>query len=148
MIKLFSDRTKRGQGFIADHYTILFSVAEHNPRFVDIRNLQDAKREIESIGCAPESVDIMAPKAVFRIIKLDDVLPQDAIIIKQDMLSIGGEVAIPRDVFELRDKSCSILIMGTVRQLYELAGKLDRHYMRIRRISSEILDVIERHLLR
>ena len=90
----------------------------------------------------------MAPKAVFRIIKLDDVLPQDAIIIKQDMLSIGGEVAIPRDVFELRDKSCSILIMGTVRQLYELAGKLDRHYMRIRRISSEILDVIERHLLR
>ena len=61
----------------------------------------------------------MAPKAVFKVIKLEQVVLQDAIIIKQDMLSLGGEVAIPRDAFELKKNPADILVMGTVTQLRE-----------------------------
>jgi dihydropteroate synthase len=66
------------------------------------------------------------------------VLLQDAIIIKQDMLSLGGEVAVPMNTFELHDETGNILIMGTLKQLNELIGKLVRHYPRLKNIANEL----------
>jgi len=69
-------------------------MTSHHPQFITIENLSDARTEIQKIGSDPKSIDIMAPKAVFKIIAVNQVVLQDAIIIKQDMLSLGGEVAI------------------------------------------------------
>ena len=113
-------------------------MTSHNLRFVSINSLQNAKEEIQKIGSDPKSINIMAPKAVSKVIKLENVILQDAIIIKQDMLSIGGEVAIPKEAFDLKDKSADILIIGTIKQLSELVEKLNRHYPRIRNISKEL----------
>jgi dihydropteroate synthase len=113
-------------------------MATHNPRFISIDSLDAARKEIQKIGSDPNSIDIMAPKAIFKVIKLEQVVLQDAIIVKQDMLSIGGEVAIPKDAFELKDRCTDILIMGTITQLRELIGKLERHYSRIQIISKEL----------
>lgn len=113
-------------------------MSDHNPRFVKIENLKDAKNEIQKIGSDPDSINIMAPKAVLKAIKLENIVLQDAIIIKQDMLSIGGEVAIPKDAFSLKDDCANILVMGTIKQLYELVEKLDRHYPCIKNISKEL----------
>jgi len=110
----------------------------HNPRFITIDSLDAARKEIQKIGSDPNSIDIMAPKAIFKVITLEQVVLQDAIIVKQDMLSIGGEVAIPKDAFELKDRCTDILIMGTITQLRELIGKLERHYPRIQIISKEL----------
>ena len=85
----------------------------------------------------------MAPKAIFKVIKLEHVVLQDTIIIKQDMLSLGGEVAIPRDAFELKKSFADILVMGTVTQLLELVGKLRRHYPRIQEIAAELAVLLE-----
>ena len=117
-------------------------MTSHHPQFISIENLSDARREIEKIGSDPKSIDIMAPKAVSKVIKLDQVVLQDAIIIKQDMLSLGGEVAIPREAFELQKNPAAILIMGTVAQLRELVEKLSRHYPRIQEISRELFEVL------
>lgn len=121
-------------------------MASHNPQFISIESLSDARREIQKIGSDPKSLDIMAPKAVFKIIKLDQVLLQDAIIIKQDMLSLGGEVAIPREAFKLEKNPAAILIMGTVTQLRNLSGKLQRHYPRIQALSAELAEILEKIL--
>jgi len=110
----------------------------HNPRFIPIDSLDAARKEIQKVGSDPNSIDIMAPKAVFKVIKLEQVALQDAIIIKQDMLSLGGEVAIPRDAFELKKIPADILVMGTVTHLRELVGKLQRHYPRIQVIAAEL----------
>ena len=59
------------------------------------------------------------------------------------MLSIGGEVAIPKDAFELKEKSSDILIMGTLKQLNELIAKLNRHYPRIKAVSKELSLILE-----
>jgi len=114
----------------------------HHPQFITIESLSDARKEIEKIGSDPNSIDIMAPKAVFKVIKLEEVVLQDAIIIKQDMLSLGGEVAIPREAFELQKNPAAILIMGTVTQLRELTGKLQRHYPRIQALSRELNEIL------
>jgi len=110
----------------------------YNPHIVDVKTLDDARREIQKIGSDPKSIEIMAPKAVSKVIKLENVLLQDAIIIKQDMLSIGGEVAVPKKTFELHDKTGDILVMGTIKQLNDLVGKLDRHYPRLKNIAKEL----------
>jgi dihydropteroate synthase len=113
-------------------------VTNHNPHIVDVRTLNDARKEIQKIQSDPNSIKIMAPKAISRVIKLENVILQDAIIIKQDMLSIGGEVAVPKHTFELHDKTGDILIMGTVKQLNELVKKLNRHYSRLKSIAKEL----------
>jgi dihydropteroate synthase len=113
-------------------------VTNSNPRIIDVRTLDDARKEIQKIGSDPKSIEIMAPKAISKVIKLENVLLQDAIIIKQDMLSIGGEVAVPKNTFELHDKTGDILVMGTIKQLHELVEKLDRHYPRLKNIAKEL----------
>ena len=80
----------------------------------------------------------MAPKAISKVVKVKNVVLQDAIIIKQDMLSLGGEVAIPKEAFELKETRATILIMGTIKQLNELVEKLNRHYSRIQTIAQEL----------
>ena len=110
----------------------------HNPSFVDVKTVQNAKKEIQKIGSDPKSIEIMAPKAISKVIKVENVVLQDAIIIKQDMLSIGGEVAIPKDAFELKEKRADILVMGTIKQLHDLVEKLNRHYPRIKDIAKEL----------
>ena len=114
-------------------------MSDHNFRFIDIVSLEEAKNEIQKIGSDPKSIEIMAPKAISKVIKVENVVLQDAIIIKQDMLSIGGEVAIPKDAFELKEKRADILVMGTIKQLHELVEKLNRHYPRIKNIAKELL---------
>ena len=109
---------------------------------IQINTLSDAKKEIQKIGSDPQSIDIMAPKAISRTILVKNVILQDAIIIKQDMLSIGGEVAIPKDAFYLKNQSVSILISGTYAQLLLLIQKLKRHYPRIQRIADELQELI------
>jgi dihydropteroate synthase len=110
----------------------------HNPTFIKIDSLEEARKKIQEIGSDPKSIEIMAPKTILKVIKLEKVVLQDAIIMKQDMLSIGGEVAIPKDAFELKERCADILMMGTVKQLHELVGKLKRHYTRIQSIATEL----------
>ena len=116
----------------------------HHPTLVHITSLSEARKAIEDIGSDPQSIPIMAPKMVFKVIKLDDIILQDAIIIKQDMLSLGGEVAVPKETFELHKQTASILIGGTVHQLNMLVLKLKRHYPRIQTIATELEKVIDR----
>ena len=113
-------------------------MSDRNFRFIDIVSLEEAKNEIQKIGSDPKSIEIMAPKAISKVIKVENVVLQDAIIIKQDMLSIGGEVAIPKDAFELKEKRADILVMGTIKQLHDLVEKLNRHYPRIKDIAKEL----------
>jgi dihydropteroate synthase len=115
----------------------------NNMHFIDIKTIEEAKNQIRDIGSDPESIEIMAPKAILKIIRLNNVILQDAIIIKQDMLSLGGEVAVPKNTFKLHDKKGDILIFGTIKQLNDLIVKLNRHYPRLKKISKEISILIK-----
>ncbi len=118
-------------------------VAEHYMKMKSIHSLKEANQLIEYIGSDPNSIPIMSPKMVHRVIEINDVVLQDAIIIKQDMLSIGGEVAVPKNTFDLHQKKATILVSGTVHQLRELIIKLKRHYSRIQQISQELEELVK-----
>ena len=113
-------------------------MSEHNPHIIVVKTLVDAKEAIKKIGSDHQSIDIMAPKSISKVIKLENVVLQDAIIIKQDMLSIGGEVAVPKNTFDLHEKTGDILVIGTLKQLNELVEKLNRHHSRLKIIAKEL----------
>jgi len=122
---------------------LLFFVTENNLYIIEIKTLKDAKREIRKIGSDLQSIDIMAPKTILKVIKMENVILQDAIIIKQDMLSIGGEVAVPKNTFKLHSKTGDILIIGTLKQLTDLIVKLNRHYSRLKNLAKKIEIVLK-----
>ncbi len=119
------------------------AMVSHHPTLRNVRSIVDANKEIKAIGSDPKSLPIMAPKMILKVIKLEHVGLQDAIIIKQDMLSVGGEVAIPKDAFELKPREADILIIGTLAQHHALVGKLERHYPRIQQVASELADFLQ-----
>ena len=118
-------------------------MTKHHPKKIKIENLSQAKQAIKQLGCDPQSIPIMAPKMIHHIIQLDHVSLQDAIIIKQDMLSIGGEVCVPMHTFNLDGDPTTILVCGTLQQLTLLVEKLNRHYPRIKQVSEEIKEFIK-----
>ncbi|MBS3778444.1 MAG: hypothetical protein KGY50_04035 [Candidatus Thermoplasmatota archaeon] len=119
-------------------------VTKHNIEFKEMQSLEDAQNAIKEIGSDPNSIPIMSPKMVHRVIRINNVVLQDAIIIKQDMLSVGGEVAVPKKTFELHQEKASILVSGTVHQYRLLISKLKRHYSRIQKIAIELETIMDK----
>jgi dihydropteroate synthase len=59
-------------------------------------------------------------------------------ILKQEMLSRGGEVATSREVYELKGGSADCLIMGTLTQFERLLPKLKQQPFGLRRLAAAI----------
>ena len=51
---------------------------------------------------SPGGIDIMEKKALFRAVRVTGIDVRAASILKQEMLSRGGEVATSRSVYEMR----------------------------------------------
>lgn len=95
------------------------------PQVVSIQDLSAAREVMEGMAVSASGVSIMEKKALFRVVRLKGLDVRAANILKQEMLSRGGEVAISRDVYELRrGREAECLVMGTVSQFERLLPKL------------------------
>lgn len=86
--------------------------------------LHEAAEEMRAMGVHPGGVAIMAPKAVFRLVRLEGVDPRGAVIIKQELLARGGDAALPRAASDFSLAPTSVLMMGTLHQYAGLIRKL------------------------
>ena len=117
-----------------------------NIRIRIVGNLNDAQNEIAKIGSDPVGVKIMSPKAVHRTIKIEKIDSWAANIMKQNMLSAGGDVAISRNALFGKQKT-DALIMGTIKQYESLINKLKMQPFGLKKVADEIegiLTVFER----
>ena len=85
---------------------------------------KDSVNIMNKIGVEQEGISYMKEKAIFRRILVKDVRNSMANIIKQDMLSIGGEVAVNKGCVNCTVDKSDILIMGTLRQIRRLVKKM------------------------
>jgi dihydropteroate synthase len=95
-----------------------------SPRVLLISSMSDAEREMRRIGVSEGGVRAMAGKAETVVIKITGANVPTAHIVKQQMLSIGGDAAVARDVLTHGVEQTDILIFGTHVQLRELVQKL------------------------
>jgi hypothetical protein len=84
------------------------------PELLKIDNLNQAHAELNKINVHSVGVQIMALKAVYRLVKFEAVDPKTANIIKQEILSRGGEVAVAGTVGKFEEMNTDIIIMGTL----------------------------------
>ena len=104
-------------------------------------------REMEEIGVDPEGIALMSPKGIHRALRLEDLSPWQANLLKQEMLSLGGEAAVHRGALDCSASTTGALLMGTVKHFRRLLEKLSRQPPTMRRIGEELraaLDNFER----
>lgn len=111
-------------------------------RVIDINNRLTAAREIEAVGADEPGCRIMAPKAVFRVVKISGLTPVQANILKQEMLSKGGEAAVSRGVVNKSVRETDVLLMGTLRQYEELFPKLRMQPFGLQKLGEELKSVL------
>jgi len=116
---------------------------EYEVRVVTVANLRAAAEEIRSVGADDPGCRIMAPKAVFRAVKVRGLSPVQANILKQEMLSKGGEAAVSRGVINHSVAETDVLLLGTLRQYEELVRKLRLQPFGLARLGEEIRRVLE-----
>lgn len=96
----------------------------YSMRWVTLENVIEAKSSLTEIGSDSGGVGHMAGKGIGRGIKLEQVPLRVAHILKQEMLSVGGDAAVHRDVITNNIDATDIMLLGTVRQLERLANKV------------------------
>ena len=79
---------------------------------------------IASIGSDKASLPIFSEKREILPIKITGVRTPAANIIKQELLSAGGDAVTPRGCVNCAVPSCSILLLGTTRQYRRLLTKI------------------------
>jgi len=79
--------------------------------------------EMRKLGVSPEGIEIMKKKRALCM-KIKDVSPEAALIIKQEALARACEVAAHKDVLTKRIEESDILLWGTIAQLEALCLKI------------------------
>ncbi len=83
----------------------------------------DAKRVLKKLGVDGGGVDILASKMSNHIIYISDLHVGGANILKQDALSIGADLAVPRGTVVAAVKKVDCILIATTRQLQKLSRK-------------------------
>ncbi len=84
-----------------------------SPRALLITSREDAAREMLKIGVCAGGVDAMEGKTRTLIVKVSDASIPAAHVLKQQMLSLGGDAAVAKDVITHAVDSSDVLLMGT-----------------------------------
>ncbi|MEW6070772.1 MAG: dihydropteroate synthase, partial [Candidatus Thermoplasmatota archaeon] len=95
-----------------------------NIRLKELKNLEEVKKELTRIGSDKIGIELMAPKAIHKIVKIEDLDSKAANILKQEMLSVGGECAIAKSAITLKCPTTDALLMATLKQYNKVISKL------------------------
>jgi len=110
---------------------------------IKIKNLEEAAAIFKKIGVDPYGIDAMASKTININILLEDQPCKIANIIKQEMLSVGGDAAVARGSVSCSVPVSNILIMGTLKQISALVKKIDKQPFGLNLIARNILKILK-----
>ena len=100
-----------------------------------------ARQLMKGLGVWEEGINIMAPKAQHFAIKVGPLSAQAAQILKQEMLSKGGEAAVHGQVIKGLSDSY-VVLLGTLAQYRKLLPKLNLQDFQLPQLSKELEDVL------
>jgi dihydropteroate synthase len=110
---------------------------------IKIKNLEEAAAIFKKIGVDPYGIDAMASKTININILLEYQPCKIANIIKQEMLSVGGDAAVARGSVSCSVPVSDILIMGTLKQISALIKKIEKQPFGLNLIARNILEILK-----
>lgn len=114
-------------------------------RIIQDQTPQEIIQLMQEIKVDPYGIKIMSPKARGYLVKIDSVSNVAANILKQEMLSLGGDVALSRDALTGKSKKTGCLIMGTQAQINRLNEKLKQQPLGLNKLGSDLIAALNNY---
>lgn len=118
---------------------------EWHPQICDLPDKFLLEKELQNTGADTRGVKIMSAKGRIFTVKLKNVRKEIALIIKQKMLSLGGDAAVSKGILNGTKESTDILILGTEQQLESLAEYLKIQPFNLEGLSESIKTVLSNY---
>lgn len=112
------------------------------PRLRVLETVEAAKAEMKKIGSDEAGIRIMAPKAIHLTICVDRLPIPMAQILKEEMLSAGGEVARAKGAVNFSIASTDVVMFATIRQYRRVVRKLRMQPFGLKLLADEIEELI------
>ena len=113
------------------------------PRHLNITSKEEIVSEMSRIGVDRVGIRLMAPKLLHLNLKIEDLTAPQANILKQEMLSVGGDAAVSVGVINCSVKTTDAIISGTEKQIYSVIKKLNMQPFGLKQIGSDIKNAID-----
>lgn len=114
------------------------------PRLLHVETEVDARREILRVGADPAGIDRMAAKMLNRLVALVQVPCRAANILKQEMLSVGGDAAVARGSVACSIPETDVILIGTLKQLRQVESRLSYQPFGLRELAGELRALLAR----
>ncbi|MFA6630416.1 MAG: dihydropteroate synthase [Sulfuricurvum sp.] len=98
----------------------------------------DLRHELQTLGVDSGGVGILEDKGTSHLIRIRDLHVGAANILKQDALSVGADLAVPRGTVTASVPRVDVLLIATERQLQQLAKKEKAQPFGLKQLSSEL----------
>ena len=103
-------------------------------------NHKELKKLMQDIKVDPYGIKIMLPKAINHLVRINSLSCIAANILKQEMLSLGADVALARDALTGKARKTDCLLMATLSQFNRLTEKLNRQPFGLDRLAQDLSD--------
>jgi len=117
-------------------------------RVIDIKTIQEAKSALQNVQTSSGGIEVMAPKALGLNIKLTKIKLGAANILKQEMLSLGGDAAVAKGVVEGKVEYSDLILLGNASIITKLIRKLNKQSIfGLKSIRLDLERIIDQKLL-
>lgn len=107
-------------------------------RVLNLFKAKELFKAMNDIGVDPNGIKLMLPKAQHSLVKIKGLSAIQANIIKQQMLSLGAEAALAKDIITGRIKKTDCLLMGNHSHYNRLIAKLNKQSFNLQSIAKEL----------
>lgn len=107
-----------------------------------ISNTTDLRGELKRLGVDSGGITILADKGTLHLIRICDLHVGAANILKQDALSIGADLAVPRGTVTAAVQRVDALLIVNERQLQQLIQKEKAQPFGLKQLSAELESLV------
>lgn len=114
-----------------------------NVRILTSLQSADIEQQMASVGAEWPGIARMVPKAERLIVKLHSVRTPAALILKEEMLSKGGDAAIHRDCITHKIERTDVLLLGSRRTFDRVLDALRAQPFSLPRLADEVARALD-----
>jgi len=111
-------------------------------RILNPPNYKELKKMMQEIKVDRYGIEIMVPKGIIHILRINSLSCIAANILKQEMLSLGGDVAVARGALTGKIKKTDCLLIATLSQFHRLIEKLKEQPFGLDRLAQDLSGIL------
>ncbi len=96
-------------------------------RYLQLTSAREVLHEMGKVGVDSAGMRLMEGKALHLNLKVEGITPRTSSLLKQEMLSLGGDAAVDGRGLDCSTELTDALLMGTRKQFERLSYKLDQY---------------------